>query len=138
MQLFRSRLAAPHERDWLAKESLTLVSPDYEANVIFSSEPLDEGIDTLALTELNGQHLQDEFPGYEEVSLEPLYLEDGRLAYLRMFTWAPDDSDSVTQLQLYFVEDGRGYTATATSTVESFSRFEKVFRQILGGLEFSG
>lgn len=104
--------------------------------MIFSSEPVEEEMDTQALTELNGQLLLEEFPEFEELSLEPLYLPDERLAYVRDFTWNPPDGAPVRQSQLYYVEEERGYTATATTSIELFPRFEKVFQQIFGGLVF--
>ena len=42
--------------------------------------------------------------------------------------------DVANQIQLYYAENGRGYTATATTPSTQFERFELQFRQLLGGL----
>lgn len=52
--------------------------------------------------------------------------------WIRRFEWTPPDGVRVTQVQLYAVVDGRGYTATATAPSASFGRFE---RDLFGILE---
>ena len=58
----------------------------------------------------------------------------GKSGYIRRFEWTPPDGVAVTQIQLYYAEEGRGYTATATTPSTQFERFEMQFRQLLGGL----
>jgi hypothetical protein len=120
----------PLLESWFAKESVTLLAPDGQANVIASSEPLDPGIDTQTYANVQGDLLRREFPGYREHSFEP-FPAFGRQGLLRVFEWSPPDGVTVTQMQMYFAEDGRGYTATATTVATQFARFEELFGKIL-------
>ena len=69
-----------------------------------------------------------------EFAFEPARMLGGKSGYIRRFEWTPPDGVAVTQIQLYYAEDGRGYTATATTPSTQFERFEMQFRQLLGGL----
>ncbi|MDT5009906.1 MAG: hypothetical protein QOH57_1523 [Mycobacterium sp.] len=130
MERVERRLSMPLLEGWFAKESMTLLAPDGQANVIASSEPLDSGIDTQAYANVQGDLLRREFPGYVEHSFEP-FPAFGRQGWLRVFQWAPPDGVRVTQMQMYFAENGRGYTATATTPSTQLARFEHIFGQIL-------
>ena len=134
MERHRPTISALMPDDWFAKESITLMAPDGQANVIMSSEPLDSGIDTNQYAGVQGQLLRNEFPGYEEYAFESTEVFGGRRGYLRHFEWTPPDGVPVTQLQLYYAENGRGYTATATAASSSFAKAETELRQILEGL----
>jgi hypothetical protein len=112
---------------WEFKESLTLLSPDGQANIIVSSEPLEPGLSSEAYAGIQGMLLRNEFPGYVEIDLAPANLFGGMSALLRRFAWTPPDGVEVTQLQLYAVADGRGYTVTATSPSASFGTYEDAF-----------
>ena len=78
--------------------------------------------------------LRDEFPGYQELAFEETELFGGRRGYIRQFEWSPPDGVRVSQIQLYYTEDGRGYTATATTPKDNFPGVELVLRQLLSGL----
>ena len=134
MSRFRPTISAPLPDGWFAKESLTLLAPDGQANVIASSEPLAEEIDTDTYASVQGDLLRTEFPGYDEFSFEETQVFGGRRGYVRRFEWLPPDGVAVTQIQLYFAESGRGYTATATTPSAEFSRYELELRDILDGL----
>jgi hypothetical protein len=134
MARYRPTISASLPEGWFAKESITLLAPDGMANVIASSEPLDEGIDTNEYAKVQGDLLTKEFPGYEEFSFEETEAFGRGKGYLRRFAWLPPDGDPVVQLQLYYTEPGRGYTATATTPSTNFARFEFVLRDILEGL----
>ena len=131
MHRFRPQLTAPLFNDWIAKESITLISPDSRANVIASSEPIDEGISTQQYAESQGYLIKKEFPGYQEFEFTPTQVLGGRPVYIRYFRWNPPDSDPITQIQLYYVENARGYTATATARSDDFEEFETQLRRIL-------
>ena len=82
MQTFRPRLRAEVPETWFAKESVTFLAPDGQANVIASSEPLDPSIDTERYASTQGDLLAKEFPGYEQHELrdtEPPGWAPGRL-----------------------------------------------------------
>ncbi len=135
---FRGELTAALPGDWFAKESTTLLAPDGQANVIASSEPLDPSIDTDRYASVQGDLLRGEFPGYEEKSFDRIEIFGGRSGYMRHFQWTPPDGVPVVQLQLYYAENGRGYTATATTPAEGFPSRELLLRQILLGLRIVG
>jgi hypothetical protein len=134
---FRPSLEAVLPPGWIAKESITLLAPDGLANVIASSEPLAPEIATDEYAAAQGRLLRTEFPGYVENAFEEIEMFGGRSGYLRRFEWSPPDGERVTQLQLYYVENGRGYTATATSPSTVFRQHETEIIGILLRLRIS-
>lgn len=122
-------------KGWWARESLTLVAPDGQANVIASSEPLDPSIDVERYAKIQGDRLREEFFGYREIAFDQLRLSFGRPHGLRRrFEWNGSHGEPMTQVQLYHVENGRGYVATATTPSRQIERFEEELQQALGGL----
>jgi hypothetical protein len=115
-----------------------LVRQGGQANVIASSEPLDPTIDTDGYAEAQGDLLRGEFPGYREMTFEKLQIFGSRQGYLRQFEWTPPDGQPVTQIQLYYAENGRGYTATATTPSANFPAVQVELRQLLAGLKIDG
>lgn len=122
---------------WHAKESLTVVDPQGQANVIVSSEPLDASVDVREYAMEQGRILDREFVGYYEESFEPAIVFGGRNGYIRRFGWSPSDGVPVRQIQVYAVEEGRGFTATATTPLNSFVHFEAQFSAIIGSLDIA-
>jgi hypothetical protein len=135
---FDPTLSAVMPTDWFVKESITLLHPKGRANVIASSEPLDAQIDTEKYAGVQGDVLEAEFNGYEELAFEPKRIFGGREGLMRRFSWAPEDGVPVTQIQLYYAEAGRGYTATATVPSSAFSELELQLMDILEGLSVGG
>jgi hypothetical protein len=129
-------LRAPVPAEWSYEEKLTILAPDGQANVIFSSEPLPDDMDVSRYADIQGSLLNDEFEGYEEFVLEPTQLGEHQGLY-RRFQWLPSEGEPVTQIQTYFVIDGRGYTATATTPSVSFNRFDDVFGEVLEHLSIA-
>lgn len=134
---FRGKLTAAIPNDWFAKESTTVLAPDGRSNVIASSEPLDPTIDSDQYAAIQGDLLRKEFDEFEEKEFEAITLFGGRSGYLRRFEWKPQDSARVTQIQLYYVENARGYTATATTPSDGFAERELLLREILLGLSIT-
>jgi tetratricopeptide (TPR) repeat protein len=134
MRRYRPQTSAPLPDGWFVKDSITLVAPDGQANVIFSTEPLDPSIDAEHYATLQGDLLAREFSGYEEFELKQEELLGGKTCWLRHFQWTPSDGVPITQIQLYYAEDAHGYTATATTPTSQFPRLELQLRQLLGGL----
>jgi len=130
MNRFQPRLNIAQPDGWFAKESLTVISPDGQANVIASSEPLDEDIDAQQYAEVQGDLLHREFNEYHQISFGPGDAF-GRRGFIRVFEWRPSDGVRVTQIQIYYAEKGRGYTATATTPSTQFARFELQFWSVL-------
>jgi hypothetical protein len=118
--------------DWFVKESFTLLAPDGQANVIFSSEPLDPTLTTETYARVQGDLLRNEFPGYREQNFWQLPLRAGGVALGRIFDWRPPDGVPVTQIQIYYVVAGRGYTSTGTTPS---TNFERMYPQLLGILQ---
>lgn len=119
---------------WFAKESITLLAPDGQANVIVSSEPLDPTIDCTRYAEVQGELLRREFPGFFEYSFGPRPTFGHNSGYVRRFSWVPPDGVQVHQVQLYFVRPGRGFTATATTPSTNVDRFNSTFELILSSV----
>jgi len=122
--------------NWLFKESVTLLASSGKANVIFSSEPLAEGVDSQAYAETQEKLLREEFPEYNQIDYEPMTMLGNREGFIRRFEWTPPDGMRVTQLQLYCVNNGRGYIATATALAKDFGQHELEMVEILEGLLF--
>jgi hypothetical protein len=135
---FFPTISGPLPEGWFPKESITFLEPEGRANVIASSEPLDASIDTNRYAEVQGNLLRTEFPGYHEMTFEPMTMFGDRSGFLRRFQWTPPDGVPVTQVQLYYAEDGRGYTATATSPAGEFAQHEPKLIEILEGLLING
>jgi hypothetical protein len=120
---------------WFAKESLTLLAPDGQANVIASSEPLAPDIDSRDYAEAQGHLLSREFPHFVEYLFERVRVFGDRDGWQREFAWTPPEGVEVAQIQLYFAEHGRGFTATATTPSGNFaSRETTVLRDVLAHL----
>jgi hypothetical protein len=134
MRRFRGEISGPVPQGWFAKDSITLLSPDGQANVIASSEPLDPSIDTVRYAEVQGQVLNKEFPGFDEREYGELEVFGGHTGYIRAFEWRPPDGEPVTQIQMYYASGGRGFTATATTPSAQFAGKEFLLRQILSDL----
>ncbi len=138
MPEFRPLLSSDLPGGWFAKESITLVAPDAQANVIASSEPLDDGIDSHRYAEIQGDILRREFPAYREFSYGPVEMFGSEPAYRREFEWTPPDGVAVTQIQMYCAIRGRGYTATATTPSSVYLAVESTLRRILESLAITG
>jgi hypothetical protein len=140
MERVKSRLSALLPHGWYFKESITLLASDGRANVIASSEPLDPTIDVEQYAEKQGEVLEKEFPGYRQLAYESMDVFGGHKGKLRSFEWHPppdrpeEETVPVTQLQLYYVESGRGYTATATIPSIEFEGYQLQLIDILEGL----
>jgi hypothetical protein len=134
---YRTTLSAAVPDQWFVKESMTLLEQNGQANVIFSSEPLDD-FDTSRYAETQRNLLQQEFPGYKEVAFEPMLLFGGRDGLIHRFEWSPPDGVPVTQIQVYFSTGQRGFTATATVPTKSVEDFEQTLMDVLEALLIEG
>jgi hypothetical protein len=132
------RIQAPRPAEWFFKESITVIAPHGEANVIISGEPLSPHISVDRYAEVQGELLAAEFPGYHQDSFEPSVVFGHHLGYLRQFSWRPPDGVPVTQLQCYAVQESRGYTGTATTPTTGFGRHEDVLRWVLASASIDG
>ena len=132
------RLSGQLPTGWHVKESLTFIEADAQANVIASSEPIDPSVSSEQYAWRQGELVREEFPGYEELSFGPRQLFGARLGYERRFRWQPPDGVPIQQIQLYYVEAARGYTATATTTVTNFGCLHAELERVLSGLHLAG
>lgn len=130
-----SSLSIELPQTWHYKESYTLLAPDGQANLIMSSEPLADEIDSDAYAHVQGEILGREFPDYAEITFEPYVIEglDGH-GWIREFQWVPPDGAPVRQTQIYGVAFGRGYTATATSPVTEYERYRADMAALLSSI----
>lgn len=120
---------------WFYKESYTFLAPDGQANVMMSTEPLDEAIDSDAYTEIQGSMLENEFPGYQQLALEPYVISgvEGH-GWLREFSWNPEGQEPVQQTQIYVVLFGRGCTVTATSLASEYEKHRADLAAVFGSI----
>ncbi len=65
---FQPRITAQVPESWFVKESITLLAPDGQANIIASSEPLDTSVNAAHYAEVQDEALRFEFPYYRELS----------------------------------------------------------------------
>ena len=126
-----ARLSCDVPPGWYVKESLTLLAPDGSANVLMSSEPLDDSTGSAEYAAEQGRLLQLDFPGYHEFECRPVPWPHDYPAWFRRFQWCPPDGPEVEQFQVYWVDRGRGYTGTATSPVAMDGRADRTLRSIL-------
>ena len=112
------------------KDALTIKNRDEYANVIVSSEPIDPSLDPRQYAEEQGD-LLSEFPEYQEFTFEETNVFAGDGGYERVFQWDPKDGLPVTQIQQYYAENGRGYTATATALSSEITRYQDEMQQVL-------
>lgn len=125
---------------WSFKESMTILSPSREANVIFSSESLDRSVSAKEYTLRQYDTLANEFPGFVSLGVESFSIQGLTGEVFRHdFRWQPGDEDDtptkpVRQIQIYAVRPGRGYTATATTTNDHIDEFGPVLVGILSSL----
>ncbi len=138
MASYRVPFTAGVPDGWSAKGSITLVAPDGQANVIASIEPLDDVVDTLGYAETQGEVLERDFPGYREVRSGPVRLLGGRRVFHRIYEWTPEAAAPVTQIQVYYVEGRRAFTATATAPSANFDASEGILKAILASLRIDG
>jgi hypothetical protein len=136
-ELVHGTITASKPVDWYSKESHVFLSPDGRANVVVSSEPLEPDIDSRTYADVQGALLEQEFADYSEHSFEATAVFGGRAGFRRRFSWRPEDSEPVIQVQLYYAEAGRGYTATATSAEDDHDLFELTLLELLGSLRIA-
>ena len=124
---------------WQFKEEITVVRDPQSANrpsvnLIVSSEPTETGLGAEELARSMAAQLQQEFPAYRELVLEPMDIFDGRPGWLRRFEWEPERGRRITQLQAYYTENGRAYMATATVESDEFPAQRDELLKVLGSL----
>ena len=81
-----------------------------------------------------GELLRKEFCSFTELDFSGFELKGVGGGFKRKFTWEPPDGIRVTQLQIYAVLDGRGYTATATTASAQFDTLVMVLLDTLYSL----
>lgn len=134
MRIASTIVAADVPAEWQWKESVTIVAPDQQTNVIASSEPMPAGMDLRGFADSQGELLRSQLPGFAEVDLSPSPAFGQADGFVRTFQWNPPESLPVTQIQIYAVVSGRGYTATATATTDTFGAAKPALLALLASL----
>jgi hypothetical protein len=137
MRALHPGLAVGLPEGWFGKVSLTVLAPDGEANVIVSSETVDDDTETFAYATGQGELMREEFAGYEELSFGPVDVFGGRAGWERTYRWTAEGRDHVTQIQLYYVARGRACIATATTLSEIFDEVEPTLRDVLASVRLT-
>src|SRR6266508_4487879 len=109
MTNFYSTLTADLPDGWSGKESITLLAPDAQANVIASNESLDPSIDSHQYADIQAGLLRSEFPGYREFSFGKRTVFGARSGFEQHFLRPHPDRRALTQIQLYYASGSRGY-----------------------------
>jgi len=111
-------------------DRVTVVAPDRQINVIVSRESIDPSYDARGYADEQDKLKKQEFPGYYRRTYE---VTDafGVTGFEQVFEWDPKDGPPVKQIQQYYAEDGRGYTATATARLADFKELEPQLRDVL-------
>lgn len=138
MQTFQPRITALVPERWVVKETIQLLAPDLRANVIASGEPLEPDMDLQSYADAQGQLLKEFFPSYTEHELSSAKMFGGRDVLLRRFEWIAPVDMRVAQVQIYYVEGGRGFTATATVEEGRLEQFQSSLAEIMAGLRLAG
>jgi hypothetical protein len=129
---FEGVLSSAVPEGWRVKETLTILAPAGEANVIASSEPVEGDSEQYATSQ--GISLRTEFNNFRELSYGPAKFFGGLHCYERLFEWSAPGHGPVTQIQVYYAAFGRGYTMTATALSIEFGALEPILRSILEGV----
>ena len=133
-QRYQGTISTDVPAGWFVKESITLLAPSGQANVIVSSEPLDPTLDSEQYATAQGDLLRREFPGYVEHRFDrtAVFGMDG---FLRQFEWTPPDGVRVAQVQAYATRAGRGFTATGTAPATVAAEHTRTFLEVLRSIE---
>lgn len=108
---------------------------DGKANVLSSSAPWDGDDDAEAYAKEIGSQYEEAFPGYRQLASEEITAFGGRSGWLRRFEHEPDPGRTIVQLQIYCIDAGRVYTATATASGEDFDAYQPELVSILTSVD---
>ncbi len=136
-QRYQGTIRADVPAGWFVKESITLLAPSGQANVIVSSEPLDPTLTSEQYATAQGELLRREFPGYVEHRFDRTQVF-GMDGYLRQFEWSPPSGMRVAQVQAYATRAGRGFTATGTAPATVAAEHTRTFLAVLRSIEIVG
>jgi len=131
---FKCQLTAPLPPGWLAGELIHLKSATGPGRLVVASEPVDQGMDAAQLAKDRGEALTQSSEGYRELEFAAAEMFGGRQGYLRRFELTGPNTYPTTHIELYCVEGGRAYVATATMPMSEGDSSERAMRLILGGL----
>jgi hypothetical protein len=123
--------------EWAFKEQVTILrDPENQvsANLIASSEPASPDTDSEGYAKQIAEQLQRECPAFIELEFERMDAFGETDGWLRRFEWEPERDLRITQLQVYCVNRGRAYTATATAESEHFDRYRAELLEVLYSL----
>lgn len=114
-----SRISVTLPEGWLWCDSLQLVSPDGDAQIRATTEPLPDNVGLADFVQQRGDLLRRDCPGFEEHRLEPVVLRGGVPGSLREYSWNPEEGQRVRQLQVHAQVGARVVTATATDSSDA-------------------
>ena len=134
---FRGTVTTAVPEGWFVKESITLLAPTGQANVIVSSEPLDATLTSWQYASVQGALLRREFSGFVEHRFDEASVF-GMAGYLRQFEWTPPDGVQVAQVQAYAAHVGRGFTATGTAPSTVMAEYVQTFYDVIGSFRVDG
>lgn len=108
---------------------ITLASSADEAHVYGESIPLPPGMKVGEYARQYDQDFKENYPRFRQYAFGPVALLGGRRGYVRRYG-AEGDKGYETSIDLYYVEDGRGYVFVATANAERWPLFQRDFRKL--------
>ena len=108
---------------------ITLASSSDEANLYGESVPLEEGLTAKEYAELYDEDFKKNFPRYRQYAYHAVKLLQGRPGWVRRYG-AEGEKGYEVSIDLYYVEEGRGYVFVATANSERWPLFQRDFRKI--------
>ena len=134
LQRFHGRLSALVPPGWLAAEVIHLKSPTGGSRLVVASEPVGQSMDAAQFARNRGEALARSSDTYRELEFTAAEMFDGRQGYLRRYELTGPGTSPMTHIELYCVEGGRAYVATAMMPVSESDSPEWDMRRILAGL----
>lgn len=138
----RDRLGEVHEQllaripsswnDKTREGRIRIVEKRSGANLLGSSDRVSAYLDSQDIAEVNVADLTG-FAGYEELEFRQVPVNRGGSAYVHRYRWESDGL-KVEQMQLYWVEQMRSYTLTASWAARDTKRLRPIFERMLSAL----
>jgi hypothetical protein len=133
MKTYKPKLTAMLPDGWIGRESITLLAPTGNANVIASSDEVNPTLNTKDYADAQVAQARAEFPGYRQLMLKEFRVFGGLPGYIHQFEWE-SDKGTVRQTQLYYVANGTVWYATATATSIAYEQVQGQLLEVLSGL----
>lgn len=110
---------------------ITLASPGEDAHVYGESVALPEGMDAEEYAHQYDEDFERNYPGFRQYEFHAITMLGGRRGYVRRYGAKGDKFPYEISIDVYYVEQGRGYVFVLNSYAEGWPLFQRDFRKIL-------